>query len=236
MPSPRSTPSASVSEPWISVTCGAEAAVGELAVDDVEPGGQPIRCAIAQRQRQIEAHGAGAARRFEPREVLAEVARDQRRVGSRTRAPDRARRSCSHCSEKSPCAQIADADAQVGRAVAEHAAAAARREPRVDELERAVEILGDRPVADERELRRPRRRRVARNSPSPPSNGNARTGPTNVNSALVARPPRSAESSHATTVGGILFAGKYCGTAAMSNSDTLRAQIEHAASCRPSAA
>jgi hypothetical protein len=58
----------------------AEAAVGELAVDDVETGGQAKRGAIAQRHRQIDFNGACAARRFEAREILAEKAGDQRRV------------------------------------------------------------------------------------------------------------------------------------------------------------
>ena len=129
----------------------AETAVRELAVDDVEARRQAIRGAIAQRHREVEAHGARAGWRFEPREILAEVARDQRRaVQEREHLIEPADRI--GLQREVAGAQIADADAHVGRAVAEHAAAAARREPRVDELDGAVEVLGERPVADEREL------------------------------------------------------------------------------------
>ena len=107
------------------------------------PAVKPIRGAIAQRQRKIEAHGTGPARSLDPREILAEVARDQRR----------AVQECEHLIEPAdriglqrevPGAKIADAHAYVGRPVAEHTAAAARREPRVDELDGAVELLGER--------------------------------------------------------------------------------------------
>ena len=110
-----------------------------------------IRCAIAQRQCEIEADGAGAGRGFEPREVRAEEARNQRRtVQEQQHLVEPADRIRSQ--REIAGTQIADADAQIGRAIAEQAAAALCREARVDELEGAVEILRHRPIADEREL------------------------------------------------------------------------------------
>ena len=62
---------------------------------------------------------------------------------------------------------------------------------------------------------------TARNSPSPWSNGNARTGPTNETSPLVAMPPCSPLSSHSTTESGITRAGRYFGASAIAKLETV---------------
>ena len=91
------------------------------------PAVKPERGAIAQRHCQIDADVAGAARRFEAREVRAEVARDQRRARSRNASTWSSAPIVVVCSVKSPLPQIGDTGAQIVRAVAERAAAAVGR-------------------------------------------------------------------------------------------------------------
>ena len=151
---------------------------------------------------------------------VAEVARDQRRaVQEREHLIEPADRV--GLQREVAGAQVADAHAHVGRPVAEHAAAAARREPRVDELDGAVELLGERASRGRTRAGRPRRRRSRgtrlRRRRTETRARARRRRPRRASLARRAAPSRARRRRSAASC----CAGKYCGTAAMSNDDTV---------------